>query len=280
MKRLANIQNRFWILLKRTIYKQKLIIKNNGKVNKRHHRINGRENVLIKCSKKCRWFAQECNPLTEQEVLSETGRFEQLNHHFVSLQKKYNGKFHELNATAEKNAHRFEYAKGGELMHRGFYSPSSEDVFVGNVSRGRLLKSVPKKGYGYEYAFDSCGKLIACKKFSNVSALSQDIDNIEFLIYENEGVLSLIYNTIDKRIDVISECYYVDGRLQKYQLAIMLDDTCAEIKEEESIYTNDLISEIYLKRYMPMSGDFYEEKYSFSYNDQKEISSYTVMVKQ
>ncbi len=238
--------------------------------------INGEENVLIKCSEKCQWLAKKYTPLTGEEVLVETKRFEQLNQHFVSLKNQFCDKFHELNAQAEKRAHRFEYAKGGELMHRGFYSPSLEDLFVGNVSRGRLLKSMPKKGFSYEYAFDSCGKLIACKQYSNVSAVSQDIDDIEFLIYENERVLSLIYNTFDNRIDIISECYYVDGRLQKYQLAILLDDTCAEIKEEELVYADDLVSELYLKRYMPLSGDFYEEKYSFLYNDKREISSYTV----
>ena len=144
--------------------------------------------------------------------------FEQLNQKYVSLCEKYNDCFERLNAEISVKAYRYEYSKGGLSLHRGFYSPSSLDLVVKDLSRGRLLKNKPQSNkFDYEYVFDNQNRLICVKSIGhNYSA------KIEFLLYEDNRVLSFVYDWYSdfNRLSLISECQYDGDKLIRYECAL------------------------------------------------------------
>ena len=59
------------------------------------------------------------------------------------------------NCIKRKEVFRVEYSKGGQSLSRGYYCPSLlEEIFVTNISRGRILKIKPKTTPGYIYYFN------------------------------------------------------------------------------------------------------------------------------
>lgn len=87
-----------------------------------------------------------------------------------------------LRAQIEANIIKREYGVGGTGIHRGFYSPSiAFDIVMGNVSRGRLLKSGnhPKK-YDYEFCFDVSDQLSCIRSFRQ-----NKIESTEYLFHSD-----------------------------------------------------------------------------------------------
>ena len=127
--------------------------------------------------------------------ICEIERFENLKQKYIILQKKYADSFNVLKENIERNVCRREYAKGGEFLHRGFYSPSCLDLVVG-VKRGRLLKKIPKDNkYTYEYLFDASNKLICVYK--NEDFGGRQLKVVEYLIYNDESVLGLLFDSAE-----------------------------------------------------------------------------------
>ena len=122
-----------------------------------------------------------------EENIERCKPYEALNDEYSRLQKKYHDGFHELyDGIAEQTFCR-EYGKGG-IMHRGYYSPSAKDLYVGNCKRGRLLKRAPKgNNYDYEYMFDESGKMICCKKYWLNSSDEFAEYETELFIYEEKN---------------------------------------------------------------------------------------------
>ena len=201
--------------------------------------------------------------------------FEQLNRKYISLQEQYANSYQELSEYIALNEIKRQYAKGGATIHRGFYSPSSLDLVVGGCSRGRLLKSAtPEIAYDYEYVFDSKDDLICCRKYNS------GIVSTEFIVYEQDRVLSLVYETDDHHLSFISECRYDGSKLLRYESALCAAPigrkNCVEINVESLEYENGLMKSVLWQRYTPSLKLLTEEIYRFERDDGGYLSTYTV----
>ena len=166
---------------------------------------------------------------------------------FALQAMQYADAFEELYAKVQQEACRTEYAKGGQMIHRGFYSPSCLDVITGGFNRGRLLKRLPSKGsYDYTYTFDAQGKMICCKHHGCV----------EILIHNENCILGLEFNQRGSHFpDRISECWYEDTKLVKYVCALLNSydkvACCSEINVETFDYADDLLEKFNWYRFSP-----------------------------
>lgn len=203
--------------------------------------------------------------------------FEQLNQKYVSLCEKYKGSFEKLNEEVSAKAYRYEYSVGGLSLHRGFYSPSSLDLTVKGLSRGRLLKKQPKSGkFDYEYAFDDQNRLICVKCMGYKSSAK-----IEFLLYENNRVLSFVYDLGNdfNRLSLISECQYNNNKLIRYESALCIPSEtkykCAEINVEETNYENGLMKSVLWSSFSPRMKLLSQIFYVFERDESGCLATYT-----
>ena len=217
-----------------------------------------------------------------KENLSNCEPFEQLNQKYILLQKRYADSFQKLNKDIESKIYRREYSKGGATLHRGFYSPSSSDLVVGNCSRGRLLKKPPKdNSYDYEYLFDEQDNLICVQKYSDEFDGVFSVIAIELLIYEQDKVLSLEFDSIQNRGPTfMSECQYENGKLMKYESVLCElyygGKSCTEINVETFEYADDLLKSFCWYRYSPVIQLLDQYKYTFGRDEEGYLSTYTV----
>lgn len=208
--------------------------------------------------------------------------FERLNQRFVSLQKEYADSFESLHKDIESKVCRREYSKGGETIHRGFYSPSSLDLVVSGNSRGRLLKSVPESNrYDYEYLFDDNGRMICSKAYSDEFDGFFRAIAVELFIYEPNRSLAFTYNPChDYILSFISECQYENGVLNGYATAICNsineENDCIEINVEEFEYAEHLLRSVCWSRYVPSIPLLEQNKFVFSRDEEGYLSTYTV----
>ena len=92
-----------------------------------------------------------------------------VNHKFCDLYRIYAPNFHILFQKADHDTCRREYSRGGQTIHRGFYSPSRMDMVTGGMHRGNLLKGLPRSFKNlYEYHFDSQDRLIRVVKYGDI----------------------------------------------------------------------------------------------------------------
>lgn len=203
--------------------------------------------------------------------------FEQLNQKYVSLCEKYNGSFERLNEEISSKAYRYEYSKGGLSLHRGFYSPSSLDLVVKGLGRGRLLKKKPTSNkFDYEYVFDNQNRLICVKGIGhNTSA------KIEFLLYEDNRVLSFVYDWFGNfnHLSLISECQYDGDKLIRYESAFCIASEtkykCVEINVEETNYENGLMKSVLWSSFSPIMKLLSQMFYVFDRDESGCLTTYT-----
>jgi len=213
-----------------------------------------------------------------EENLRNCEPFEQLNQKYISLIKQYSNSFHELSNDTGSRVSRREYSNGGEVMHRGFYSPSMLDLVVGGMNRGRLLKR-PRKGKinDYEYLFDAHDNLI-CVYASDEFKLT----NTEFFVHSENKVLSFVFNTNEwgNTLSLISECHCENGRLIRYEVADVMsifdEESCNTINVEISEYAGGLLQSFLWYRYIPDFRSLEQQKFVFSRDEEGYLSTYTV----
>ena len=213
-----------------------------------------------------------------EENLRNCKPFEQINQKCISLIKQYSNSFDELRDDIDSKVSRREYSNGGEVMHRGFYSPSTLDLVVGGMSRGRLLKR-PRKGVinNYEYLFDVHNNLI-CVYTNSESKLA----NTEFFIYNENKVLSFVFESSEwgDTLSLISECHYESGRLIRYEVANVIqtigETRCDIINVEIPEYEDDLLQSFLWCRYIPDLQTLEQQKYTLSRDEEGYLSTYTI----
>ena len=141
----------------------------------------------------------------------------------------------------------------GSGLHRGFYCPSlTEDIVVGNVHRGRLLKRLsPKRKWYFVYGFDRDDKLILSQMYYN-GKLAEE----EHLFYDGDRVYGVTQSPDGGLIRVASETY-LDGEIMCYERAEISpwDEKCKCFKmyREEYIYVSDHLKVCYRHDYSPAS---------------------------
>lgn len=122
--------------------------------------------------------------------------------------------FAEKNRTSwEKRVVRYEYGRGGETLHRGYYCPSLiSDIVIGNQKRGKLLKRKTKKPADYIFGFDEKDQLIMVKHY-----FSCDICSLEMIYREGSEEIGVTVFSEDDGF-ALSRCVYDRDRILEYDL--------------------------------------------------------------
>ena len=124
--------------------------------------------------------------------------------------ESYESVFNEI----QKTVVRREQATGGACMHRGYYCPSIiEDIVIGNIKRGRLIKKLSKRKIDYTYGFDALDRLVTVINHTEVGDIYEYILHIG---YEQYGV-QYGYSFGKEYLHLISKCSYVDNKLTSYE---------------------------------------------------------------
>lgn len=206
--------------------------------------------------------------------------FNDRNDSFIQLRENYKDSFDSLYNNALNSVYKKEYAKGCFALHLGYYSPSYEELYVGGVKRGRLLKS-GNTNYDYEYWYDEYGKMI-CSIFHTGGAKDQKYDKYyEFFIYKNGRCdVSVEYNKsiiLGARIFSTSE-YKIDGtKLTELARAVFsINKKPDEIKIEQSEYENELLSTAIISDYFPAVNIINNRKLTFYRDNDGRISTYRI----
>ncbi|WNS78976.1 hypothetical protein RRU94_03280 [Domibacillus sp. DTU_2020_1001157_1_SI_ALB_TIR_016] len=190
------------------------------------------------------------------------------------VKNKFKDKHSCLQDTAVKDIIRFEYAKGGESIHRGYYCPNLVyDLVVGNAKRGRLYKRKPQPGkFTYEYGFDREGRLLRVRKTTEFTASTGQF-NEEFLLYEEDAVYSVCFHHTSN-LEVVSKCIYDSGKVTRYERSLFLLQH-AELYSEEYSYENGMPSHVSIFNVMPSIHLYEEQKYMIKCSDEGEIKKLT-----
>ena len=225
----------------------------------------------------------ELNKIPASKITpSDHQLFEQLNKKYMLLQKQYAKSFEKLSDDILSKGIRKEYSKGGVTLHRGLYSPSSLDLFVGGAGRGKRLKKLPSSNhFDYEYVFDDQDNIICCKKWSDELNNSFCVVSVEFLIYKQDKVLALEYETNrDCELVAISECQYEATLLTRYERALcnplQENKNCVEVNVEEFEYTHSLFTSVCWWRYAPAIKLLDKSIVTFHRDEEGFLSTYAI----
>lgn len=186
----------------------------------------------------------ELNKLIKQKYKVDPNKLAELKEVMSELQcigKEHENKYLQLKSSVEIKVVRMEYAKGGEIMPRGYYCPSPIFEYVSNAKRGRLLKKKPDSGkYSYEYGFNEKGQLIRIKSVTEW----ENRYNEEYLIYVSDGITYSLEFGVDGDLEQVSKCIYQNGNITKYQRSRYHDfEDVNDLFSEEYQYENDKLSE-------------------------------------
>lgn len=217
------------------------------------------------------------NFLKSEENLLACMPFEELNSKYLLLQKQYGNAFKELYKDVELRAFRREYSKGGIGFHRGYYSPSNMDLVIGGVNRGKLIRKSEKSQYNYQYVFDINNRIICVYTYSKDIKQAKEF---ELLIYEKKKTISLVYSCDHHSLSFITECYYENDNLIRYESAMCNpcygSKACSEINVEVNSYDNNLLKFTTWYRYTPSIKLIAHNEYSFSRDSEGLLSTYKV----
>lgn len=205
------------------------------------------------------------------EYLKKCVPYDALAHKYTELADQYSNSYQELYDNALKHVCSREYSKGGDLVHRGFYTPCKMSLVTGGMNIGRLYKREPKDKSvcTYEYWFDKNGKLVCSILLG---------DYIEFFVYDGNSQLSFGYNIFCGRRDLayISECKYNGDDIIKYEHALISYELkCSEISIEDTEYENGAFKSFIWTRYVPDIKLLTHTNFVFSRDEDGRLAEYT-----
>jgi len=218
----------------------------------------------------------------------DSGKIKKMNNLILEVYKvaDYKDKYDLLKQEAENNTVRFEYSRGGETMHRGYYCPSPTfDLVIGNCNRGRLLKRTPKDSkFSYEYAFDKDDNLISVRQADSIIGIRDE----EYFIRENGVEYSLMFH--EGMLHCISRCLYENGLILRYDFSLCnfyrylglpnievsknIAKYCTEITSEIYLYNDGILSKLIMQRYTPSCKIFDSFECEFFRDSEGFISKY------
>lgn len=195
----------------------------------------------------------------------------------LSLNDKYKDHFDELVKQTLKQTVRYDYASGGESIHRGYYCPSPVlDKLIGGYNRGKKIQKPRMNApHYYKYYFDDCNRMIRCDNYIHEKCYAT-----EFVIIEDNIIFGISFNTNDNLTGLLSMEQYLDsGTLDKY-ITVLPDLYTGN--ENHSIYSsekyeydesNTLRKVIYASG-IPKLNLISEENYYVVYDDNQIIAGF------
>jgi hypothetical protein len=189
----------------------------------------------------------------------------------INIKNEYEDKLLCFRNIAESEIVNYEYSKGGETIHRGYYCPSLiYDLIVGNAKRGRRLKRKPEFGkYSYEYGFDLENRLLRVKNVNEFTTPDSRF-NEEYLVYNNDIVYGVEFNNMGS-IEFVSKSTYENGNIVKYECSVCGTRQYATLYYEEYFYENNMLSEVSIFDVTPQIELYEEQKYKIELNDEGNI---------
>ena len=170
-----------------------------------------------------------------------------------------------------KAATLIQYSVGGDEMHRGYYCPSpTYDLIVGKCNRGKVLKSIIEDSkISFQYYFD---------KNNNLKAINHLSVDLEVIIYNDAGSVGISFNT-DDSINNISECRYIDGRIQSYTKCLYNSYTASitSYEKEDYIYKEGLLEATISYTFLPDTKLLCYEQYVFEHDEEGYLKTYKVI---
>ncbi len=204
---------------------------------------------------------------------------------YEELQKQaiaYGSAYVDLYQQGREQVSRWEYSRGGEVLHRGYYCPSPIfDIVVGNASRGHLLKRVSKsKAPDFTYGFSKDGRLvIADGPYCHLEGAYPALK--EVILHTNELQIGLGLEVWQEkyRLNRVSICRYQDGRILSYVLGTGWNpdtETFSECVLETYTYANGILkSAIWQDRHQWEDVLFRGCSYAFQYDKNGCLAGYT-----
>lgn len=156
----------------------------------------------------------------------------------AEMAKHYGGHLAEQFYEVKRNIASWETARGGEMLHRGFYCPSLIlDIIAGGVQRGKLVSAARlRKPPDYTYGFDEQDRLVTVLRENER----------ELIFYENGVETGLTFAEPGRESDIryLSECVYDAGRILSYTFFILdpLGRVATYMQKEDYTYKEDCIA--------------------------------------
>lgn len=162
------------------------------------------------------------------------------------MYKEYKNKRELLKQQTDMHVSRIEHAKGGQVLHRGYYCPSLvKDKYLGNAKRGKIYKRTPKFGqYDYEYGFNHVNQLVRVKKVHEFTTATDFFDE-EYLLYQDNVVWGIGFNH-HKELNTISKCTFDQGQLISYMHTYGIEGDFNVIYYEEYHYDGKLLKGVHI----------------------------------
>lgn len=174
--------------------------------------------------------------LEEKEMIEISKQYRNL---FEQYTKSYKNTFESEFVKAMNTVVREELSAGSD-MTLGYYCPSPlEDLIVGNVHRGKILKRVTKRSKpDTKYGFTEDGKMTV---FVNLPPEDySDYDVRGFVLYDESTVTYICFRKSEEGTEpewVAQEEHDSHGRIVCYTLGLFNGFRCNEIQQE--IYSYD-----------------------------------------
>lgn len=189
---------------------------------------------------------------------------------FEKIASKYEDKYEELYLQQKSRVVRYEYAKGGLMLHRGYYCPSPiEDIVIGNTKRGRLIKEKSRNNANYQYGYDEQDRIIM------IIIKDDDMVENEMIIEDGNTTYGLLYDTMNQ-LSQITICEYEDGKIVKYTEASYCSYfKVSEYREQKFMYDNGQLHKAQILEFSRFSPKVQKYVYIFEHDENGYLSKYT-----
>ena len=113
---------------------------------------------------------------------------------YTWLCNKYSNSYEQLLEATMKPTLEKQYGRGGECIHRGYYCPSPvKDILIGNLNRGKLLKTQRSAGTAdYCFYFDK-DKLVMVDKYAVFPERGRVLYSREFILRDGDIEIASTY---------------------------------------------------------------------------------------
>lgn len=181
------------------------------------------------------------------------------------VREKYKDCYDLLLKQTEEQAVRYEYARGGECIHRGFYCPSSVlDKLIGGYNRGKKINKPRSISHNfYKYYFNDKDIIIRSDKYNNGRC-----QETEFIICKENKYYGVSFRTEEHLTGLLSMEQYSDRGIVNKYITVLPDLYTG--RKNHNIYSaekyeydeNDILNSVIYATGIPNMNLITEEKYN------------------
>ena len=175
----------------------------------------------------------------------------------IEISKQYRNVFEQY-AKTYKNAFDSEFDKAmntvvreelssGSDMTLGYYCPSPvEDLIIGNVHRGNLLKRITKRSKpDTKYGFSEDGKMAVFVDLPPEGYTDYDVRG--FVLYDKRTITYICFRKSEERTEpewIAQGEYDTQGKIIRYTLGLFIGFRCNEIQQQIYSYGDERMENV------------------------------------